>query len=168
MMLCCNFSSNALSCLSTQKVLIVQETCPWSTIMLFGHSIGGYVARLTPILYPETRKSITNIITLGSPHRSPVFGWESSIYKLHQQYLARVRQDEEPPVLIAISGGLRDEMIPPVACNADEEDHSISKLAPMIMDPGPNDLKPTLGMDHRCIVSCIIASLLVVLNVLYH
>jgi triacylglycerol esterase/lipase EstA (alpha/beta hydrolase family) len=96
-------------------------------IIILGHSIGGYVARLTPILYPETKTWIQDIITLGSPHTHPVFGWEPSIPNLHQQFLQQKRSrgelqedqdNDKPPVLVAISGGLRDEMIPPVACNA--------------------------------------------------
>jgi pimeloyl-ACP methyl ester carboxylesterase len=93
-----------------------QKTCKVSQLVLLGHSIGGYVARLTPLIYPETKPYIANIVTLGSPHAHPVFGWESTVHALHQAYL--VKDTSEDSVLVAISGGLRDEMIPPVACEA--------------------------------------------------
>ena len=97
--------------------IMLQETCHLSQLVLLGHSIGGYVARLVPALYPETRPFLLNTVTLGSPHAHPVFGWEPTVRSLHQTYLQETASSNGT-VLVAISGGIRDEMIPPVACGA--------------------------------------------------
>lgn len=127
----------------------LRETCQLQRLVLLGHSIGGYVARMVPKLYPEI--PIDNIITLGSPHAHPVFGWESTLYQLHKDYL----QGPSETALVAISGGLRDEMIPPVACNANlyQVTNSLSVLSPEIMKKKESQ-SPQLGMDHRAIVWC--------------
>jgi len=124
------------------------KTCQLSQIIVLGHSMGGYVARLVPMLYPETRPYLQTMITLGTPHAHAVFGWEASLYELHQRYLSSSSSSssegrmsnhaqgttnnngttvEHNMALVAISGGLRDEMIPPLACNAvGALSHSIS------------------------------------------
>jgi PGAP1-like protein len=110
------------------------------------------VARLVPVLYPQTRPFISNVITLGTPHAHPVFGWESSIHHLHETYLADPNDDNRH-TLVAISGGIRDEMIPPVACQAAATPQTLSVLSTDIMEPKTNGAKH-LGMDHRAIVWC--------------
>ncbi|CAB9525191.1 GPI inositol-deacylase [Seminavis robusta] len=131
----------------------IVDTCQLSQVIVLGHSIGGYVSRLAPILYPNIRPYIANIVTLGSPHAHPVFGWESSIHQLHQTYLENSNNDNYQAALVAISGGLRDEMIPPVACRATT--NALSILATQVMKPATDKVQPpTLGMDHRAIVWC--------------
>jgi PGAP1-like protein len=93
-----------------------------------------------------------NIITLGTPHAHPVFGWESSMHHLHETYLVDPGDDNHH-TLVAISGGIRDEMIPPIACQAPARSRTLSILATDIMQPKTNGVKQ-LGMDHRAIVWC--------------
>ena len=115
-----------------------KKSCQLSQVIILGHSIGGYVSRLTPILYPETRPYIRSIVTLGSPHAYPVFGFEATLHQLHRTYLdpsstlsttkdnMESEEDQHPHILVAISGGLRDEMIPPIACDTREVPNSLA------------------------------------------
>jgi len=151
-----------------QAIQDLVQVCGLSQIVLLGHSMGGLVSRLTPIRHARVRPFIQNIVTLGTPHAHAVFGWESTVHQLYQQYLKPPPQQQQKQqqhddnndnylprhTLVAISGGLRDEMIPPVACDATGIPHSLSVLAPTIMQSGSNDVQPHLGMDHRAIVWC--------------
>lgn len=121
----------------TFSITYCKKSCRLSQVIILGHSIGGYVSRLVPILYPETRPYIRSIVTLGSPHAYPVFGFEATLHELHRTYLAPsisptistskgVEEDKHQHVLVAVSGGLRDEMIPPVACSTQNIPNSLS------------------------------------------
>jgi hypothetical protein len=84
--------------------------------------MGGYVARLTPILHPSTQPYLHNIITLATPHSNPLYAFDESIYELHQKLLTEQQDDT---LIVSISGGLRDEMITPSACHAN---HAVSSF----------------------------------------
>ena len=115
-----------------------------TSITLIGHSMGGYVIRLMLKNNPEfvvgsgigsdDGKSestglsgghglghgrginIQNVITLATPHSNPLYSFDKSIYDIHQQILLEHQQQQQQPLIISISGGLRDEMIDPSAC----------------------------------------------------
>ena len=72
--------------------------------------MGGYVARLTPIRHPQTRSFLKNIITLATPHKNPIYGFEKSVKKVHQLIEEKHTNDV---VVVSISGGLKDELIAP-------------------------------------------------------
>lgn len=80
------------------------------------------MARLTPILHPSTQPFLHNIITLATPHSNPLYGFDESIYELHQKLLTEQHDDT---LIVSISGGLRDEMIAPSACHAN---HAVSSF----------------------------------------
>jgi hypothetical protein len=82
--------------------------------------MGGYVARLTPILHPSTVPYLHNTITLAMPHSNPVFAFDESVYELHQKL---VTEQQDDPLIVSFSGGLRDEMIAPSVCHAN---HAVS------------------------------------------
>jgi pimeloyl-ACP methyl ester carboxylesterase len=86
-----------------------------ASITLVGHSMGGYVARLTPIRHPQTQPLLHSIITLATPHSNPLNAYEKSVHEVHQ----RIQEEQQKDTLIvSISGGLRDEMIEPSSCYA--------------------------------------------------
>jgi hypothetical protein len=98
--------------------------------------MGGYVARLTPILHPSTQPFLHNIITLATPHSNPLYAFDESIYELHQTLLTEQQDDT---LIVSISGGLRDEMIAPSACHAN---HAVSSFTVRFLVAGvihPND-----------------------------
>jgi PGAP1-like protein len=92
--------------------------------------MGGYVARLTPILHPETRPFLRDIITLATPHANPLYAWDETVYSVHQRLLQEQQQQqkkiENETLIVSLSGGLRDEMIAPLACDASLQPTSIS------------------------------------------
>ncbi|OEU16098.1 hypothetical protein FRACYDRAFT_238685 [Fragilariopsis cylindrus CCMP1102] len=85
--------------------------------------------------------NIQNVITLATPHSNPLYSFDKSIYDIHQQILVE-QQQQQQPLIISISGGLRDEMIDPSAFSTD-----------LMMKHHHQD-KLLLGMDHRAIVWC--------------
>jgi pimeloyl-ACP methyl ester carboxylesterase len=93
-----------------------QENCQVSSMTLVGHSMGGYVARLTPIRHPSIAVLVPSIITLATPHHNPLYAFDKSVHDVHQQIQQQTRNNST--LIVSISGGVRDEMIAPSACNA--------------------------------------------------
>lgn len=90
------------------------ETCHVDQILVVAHSMGGYVARLTPQRHPHTQQLASNILTLATPHRTPLYAFDETIHQLHQSFHTN---DED--WILSISGGVRDEMIAPQACQVE-------------------------------------------------
>lgn len=148
-----------------------KETCQVESIMIVAHSMGGYVARLTPIRHPSTRGLLPNIITLATPHGNPLYAFDETIHRLHTSLYSDYGKEGES-LAVSISGGLRDEMIEPKACDPIGREASsnsvrswstgwcriyvcilftnktVQYLATTLMSSGH------LGMDHRAIVWC--------------
>jgi pimeloyl-ACP methyl ester carboxylesterase len=61
-----------------------KETCSVDKIMIVAHSMGGYVARLTPIRHPHVQRYLPNIVTLATPHDNPLYAFDESIHRVHQ------------------------------------------------------------------------------------
>lgn len=80
---------------------------------IVAHSMGGLVARLAPILHPETTLLLPNIITLATPHSNPLYGFDKSIHEIHTK-IQNEQQDET--LVVSLSGGLKDEMIEESSC----------------------------------------------------
>ncbi|XP_028056689.1 uncharacterized protein LOC114260719 isoform X1 [Camellia sinensis] len=97
------------------------------SVILVGHSMGGFVARAA-IIHPHLRKStVETILTLSSPHQSPPVALQPSL----GHYYARVNQEwkkgyevqtsrsgryvSDPPlshiVVVSISGGINDYQV---------------------------------------------------------
>jgi len=70
---------------------------------------------------------VRNLITLGTPHAHPVLAWDITLHQIHQRLLVMRQQLQEERdgdtdlALISISGGIRDEMIPPNACDISKQ-----------------------------------------------
>jgi triacylglycerol esterase/lipase EstA (alpha/beta hydrolase family) len=119
-----------------QAVQKLVQDCQLQDIVLVGHSMGGFAARLASILVPETRPHIRNIVTLATPHAG---AWNPSLFHIHEHMkmmtststsTSTVDTDsgddndnknsntvQQNTALISIAGGLRDEMILPEACH---------------------------------------------------
>lgn len=135
-------------------------------ILLVGHSLGGLIARSA---YSE--RHVAAIVTMGTPHFRPIYAFDDGVLRFWKRHFQERRKAQEHPILISISGGLRDEIIPPESCETDSS--SVSVLATDIMNPPIDEttIKPALlGMDHRAIVWChnilapVVHSLLIRLN----
>jgi hypothetical protein len=114
-------------------------------VIVVAHSIGGISTLLAveklqdETTTQEASNTIAAIVTLGSPLAFPVLTWSPSMYQL----LYQIQQRQQTPPLISISGGLRDEIIPPLACNTNppnkyspdnnKNSNSLSLLATDIM-----------------------------------
>lgn len=157
-------------------------TCQYPTILIFAHSMGGISTRIALQQYPYAMSIVQNVITVGSPHTAPVLTLEPGMLRwyFHSQKSSSPAQksahhsnntNSKNVLFISISGGLRDEMIPPIRCGltttedsgSDDDDshfpfYAWSILATDMMQPGVvearNYVPPMLGVDHRGIVWC--------------
>jgi hypothetical protein len=105
-----------------QAVRKLVQDCQLQNIILVGHSMGGFAARLASMLVPAVKPYIRNIVTLATPHAG---AWTPSLHHMHE-YMNNMDNDNNNTVqqnnntaLISIAGGLRDEMISPEACRLD-------------------------------------------------
>jgi pimeloyl-ACP methyl ester carboxylesterase len=131
-------------------------------VVLVGHSMGGLVAVAAGTALPRL---VHSIITLASPHNRPILMWDGSLLEWYRQ--VRLAQDsilsslsatEEATnqVVIAVSGGLRDELLPPEATYDASFESILFILSSDIMESPRDDKRssPLLGMAHRAIVWC--------------
>ena len=157
------------------------------SISLVAHSIGGIVARKAVITLHQKWQNndkgdksggyiIKNVITLATPHQFIPFVFDQSL----MYFLQSVEDDEKTlmkssryeSILVSISGGFRDEMIPQRATyinHLNSINTSVtSVLASDIMDSRVKvkHQNQSFGMDHQCIVWCY--GLLSVLRELLH
>eukprot|EP00934_Nitzschia_sp_Nitz4_P005572 Nitzschia sp. Nitz4//scaffold209_size42451//37200//39594//NITZ4_007364-RA/size42451-snap-gene-0.47-mRNA-1//1//CDS//3329541718//5562//frame0 len=120
---------------------LLLENCQVKSIILVGHSMGGYVARLVPLRHPHLRPYMPHTIVLASPLANPLYAMDRTILNIKTQL------EQENSFVLSISGGLRDEMIAPMACES-RAPNAVSYLATSIVDEN------RLGMDHRAVVWC--------------
>ena len=131
-------------------------------ITIVAHSIGAWVVRIALKMHPHLSKDgwIRNLITLASPLASIPYAVDAGVHDI-ARHINDVGYNENDVTMISISGGLRDEMIPPQVCRIPSESNShhhhsnkdpglVSNafLAPSIVQ------KVQYGMDHRAIVWC--------------
>lgn len=142
----------------SETVNNIAAVCNVTQLHVVAHSMGGVSSRLALVQYPEIMKVVRNLVTLGTPHNAPIWNWETTMLNIyHKIYKGSGSLSTS---IISISGGLRDEMVPPNACYVDEErvsNNPISVLASNIMGAATIEGKnaaPSLGMDHRAIVWC--------------
>jgi pimeloyl-ACP methyl ester carboxylesterase len=115
-----------------QAVQKLVHDCQLQDIVLVGHSMGGFAARLASILVPETKPHIRNIVTLATPHAG---AWNPSLFHIHEHMKMKTSTStsavdtdsgndntvQHNTALISIAGGLRDEMVLPEACYINAE-----------------------------------------------
>eukprot|EP00566_Odontella_aurita_P001316 CAMPEP_0113539852 /NCGR_PEP_ID=MMETSP0015_2-20120614/8153_1 /TAXON_ID=2838 /ORGANISM="Odontella" /LENGTH=861 /DNA_ID=CAMNT_0000439587 /DNA_START=20 /DNA_END=2602 /DNA_ORIENTATION=+ /assembly_acc=CAM_ASM_000160 len=171
-----------------RAVRVVADACGASSVTIVAHSVGGIVARSVPLLHPDTAgQLVRNIITIASPHAYMPWGFDGTVREFWEYVnsaggigeglggserasaggIKKGSNEEddgrrEVVTVLSISGGLRDELIPPDAC---EIDGGISVLSSSVMPPrtAPADseyasyaLAETtgLGMDHKASCWC--------------
>lgn len=126
-------------------VLQLTERCvDTKRIHIVAHSIGGISVRLAVHEYPVLRTYVKDIITVGTPHRVPVWTWDVTLWNIYAKMSGL--PGNEAVAVHSISGGLRDAMIPAEACGAE------TNMVSMLALHHRNDT--SLGMDHKAIVWC--------------
>jgi pimeloyl-ACP methyl ester carboxylesterase len=140
-----------------QSILTIAKACNAESITVVGHSIGGIVAKAVPLLSPEARQYIKTIVTLASPHRGFPYSFDSSVQRFYN-YIDEwnIKERKEAPTIISISGGLRDELIPPSTCAIDPS-LGLAMLAKDIMPASSAEgtmADVSLGCDHKAISWC--------------
>ena len=133
-------------------------------ITIVAHSIGAWVVRIALKMHPhlESEGWIRNVVTLASPLGGVPYAVDAGVHDIVQHLNDEKHSDVS---IISISGGLRDEMIPPESCevppNAKRDGRELSEtfLANSITKAKPNEggadaHENSSGMDHRAIVWC--------------
>ncbi|KAL3777248.1 hypothetical protein HJC23_005188 [Cyclotella cryptica] len=143
-------------------------------ITIVAHSIGAWVVRIALKLHPHlTEKGwVKNVITLASPLSSVPYAVDAGVHDI-VNHLNNENRGNGDVTFISISGGLRDEMIPPEPCeipsafedrNAIRAQGDMSTTASIISEAflattimkvnSDTDVDNQYGMDHRAIVWC--------------
>jgi len=144
-------------------VLQITQTCNIQDLTIVAHSIGGISTRWALHQYPLEMATVHTVLTLGTPHAHPVLSWESQLHRIYRE-LYSSSSSSNKVTLVSISGGLRDEMIPPMAClldsnnnDGDKDANELTLLATDLMPRGTVEAQHVavaLGMDHRAVVWC--------------
>jgi len=124
----------------------ISHVCNVDSITLVGHSMGGIVARLVPVLYPEGAHLVRNIITLASPHSNPIYAFDYSIKKVYDELNAGW---SEETLVISVSAGLRDEFMDDSTLLSNTASFSI-----LATEMPTLTLRGEFGMDHQAITWC--------------
>jgi fermentation-respiration switch protein FrsA (DUF1100 family) len=93
-------------------ISIPQRVCNVDSITLVGHSMGGVVARLVPVLHPEIAHLVRDIITLASPHSNPIYAFDYSILEVYERLES---ESGGETLVVSVTTGLKDEMIEPTS-----------------------------------------------------
>jgi len=145
----CNISNNTLSS---------------GGITIVAHSIGAWVVRVALKMHPHLSANwIRNVVTLASPLSSVPYAVDIGVHDI-ATHINDAGYDEGDVTMISVSGGLRDEMIPPEVCqvlpssthddrNGFKSNAYLSTHAIMKRD-GSSIENEQFGMDHRAIVWC--------------
>ena len=129
-----------------KSIRFLTQECEPDSIIPIGHSFGGYSLLLAMSRNYDLTHVVKSVFTLSTPHKYPVFAFHRSVADIQRE----IRSSKMK--IVSISGGFRDEMVPPDACESLAE-NSITLLAPSIMEHIHSD-SPRLGMDHRAVVWC--------------
>ena len=143
-----------------QSVLTIAKACNADQITVVGHSIGGIVAKAVPLLSPEAGRYIKAIVTLASPHDGFPYAFDASVQRFYN-YIDEgnsksIVEGKDLPIIVSISGGLRDELIPPSSCGVDPSS-GLSMLATDVMPASTaegSNADVSLGCDHKAISWC--------------
>ena len=124
-------------------------------ITVVAHSIGAWVVRLALRMHPhlESNGWVRNVVTLASPHSFIPYAVDASVHEMTSRL--NKKGENQDVAVVSISGGLRDEMIPPEVCPVPSSSGLASKsyLASVISGSASKE-QPRFGMDHRAIVWC--------------
>ncbi|KAG5364914.1 GPI inositol-deacylase A [Yarrowia sp. E02] len=91
---------------------------PPTSVILIGHSMGGIVARTMVTLDSYIPESINTILTLATPHVLPPVSFDKGIVGLYHDVNEFWKHETAPggkledTLLVSVTGGIRDQMIP--------------------------------------------------------
>ncbi|KAL7512536.1 hypothetical protein ACHAXN_011315 [Cyclotella atomus] len=147
----------------TRSVETLVEGCDVDNtgLTIVAHSIGAWVVRIAIKMHPRLIENgwVKNVITLASPLRNVPYAVDAGIHDI-ASHLNDVNGLGNV-TYISISGGLRDEMIPPEVCQIPSTLHDATNnatseafLATTTMGRNAKDTKYQYGMDHRAVVWC--------------
>jgi pimeloyl-ACP methyl ester carboxylesterase len=154
------------------------ERSSYREVAIVAHSLGGYSTLLAVARGADGEKRwdppfLRTVVALASPLHHPVMAWDWTLREVHREIVNHhaTKPAKNNPALVSISGGLRDEMIPPRACYAVNMVESLSVAAVDLLKPAVDEGKvpASLGMDHRAIVWCrnLLEPILEALNTLH-
>ncbi|KAK5640976.1 hypothetical protein RI129_009523 [Pyrocoelia pectoralis] len=111
-------------------------------IILFGHSMGGVIARGLLTILEENIVSL--IITLATPHSRPPLMLDSYMFDYYHKLQVTNKADNS--TIVSLSGGYNDYLITPFITTAKylENVHVFSPSIPLVWLP----------IDHLCILWC--------------
>ncbi|KAL7533996.1 hypothetical protein ACHAXR_009792 [Thalassiosira sp. AJA248-18] len=132
-------------------------------ITIIAHSIGAWVVRIALKMHPHLSKDgwIRNVVTLASPLDSVPYAVDAGIHDI-ARHINDDGDNEGDVTMVSISGGLRDEMIPPEMCeiipSADDRRNKAGLMSNAFLASSIVQSSKTangnFGMDHRAIVWC--------------
>jgi triacylglycerol esterase/lipase EstA (alpha/beta hydrolase family) len=134
---------------------------PAPAVILVGHSYGGIAARAAFTLQQFKHGSVSDVITLGTPHVASPFALDSSMSRVHtdvntwwQQHAAATTTTAtsskklQNVTLISLNGGSADSTVHAADCNA-------TGLALHTVSADSNDIQNVgFGIDHQALVWC--------------
>lgn len=91
---------------------------PPTSVIVIGHSMGGIVARTMVTLDSYIHGSINTILTLATPHVLPPVSFDKGIVGLYHNVNEFWKTETAPggkledTLLVSVTGGIRDQMIP--------------------------------------------------------
>lgn len=92
-----------------------------------------------PVYNPTETDKIRNIVTLATPHVALPYAFDESIHQVYRDMEPSSSLKRSDVILTSISGGLKDELIPPTVCTKGGVFRSAGS---------------TYGMDHKAITWC--------------
>lgn len=92
------------------------------SVLVVGHSMGGFVARALPALANYVPDSINTLVTLAAPHARPPLAFDASLARVYDLVNTFWRQASSDPLvgrspvsgiaLVSIAGGRLDTLVP--------------------------------------------------------
>lgn len=136
-------------------------------ITIVAHSIGAWAVRIALKMHPHllSKGWVRNVITLASPLGELPYAVDAGVHDINRHLNDDTNDQDGDVCIISISGGLRDEMIPPESCEIPpsivESNGTVIEtiLASTIIRAKANSfthqsIQSGFGMDHRAIVWC--------------
>ncbi|RDD43927.1 GPI inositol-deacylase [Trichoplax sp. H2] len=129
---------------------------PPRSVVVIGHSIGGMIARALFTLPNFDNSTVTTVITIATPHRSPVFYADKYVADFYDtvntfwQEQSSSGQILDQVIIASVGGGLRDVIVRSdltslaSVANYNRSINAITTAVP----------RTWLTIDHRCIVWC--------------
>lgn len=125
------------------------------SITIVAHSIGAWAVRASLDMNPHLVSNgwVQNVINLASPLQSIPYAVDSGVHYLVQTLNEKdySASTERNVTMISVSGGLRDELIPPTLSRGQSDSFLANS---MLESKATTSSNVKFGMDHRCIVWC--------------